>query len=194
MPCEYLLNLLKKIPDPRRAEGKRYALHHLLLFTILAILSGADSYRTVVTFIKVHRKSLNKTFNINWKRAPCYSSIGIILPQLNVADVEDAFREHAANLNQSTSESSLKVVAIDGKELRKSFDNFKESRAKQILSAFAADTALILAHIDIAEKSNEIPAVQKLLAEFDLSGKIVTLDAMHCQKKLSRRPPLPTFI
>ena len=50
-----------------------------------------------------------------------------------------------------------------------------------MLSAFAVDTALVLAHIVIDEKSNEIPAVQKLLEELDVAGHIVTLDAMHCQ-------------
>ena len=55
--------------------------------------------------------------------------------------------------------------------------------AVQVLSAFATDTAVVLAHIDIAEKSNEIPAAQKLLAELGVAGgAIVTLDALHCQK------------
>src|ERR1700720_4517786 len=64
--------------------------------------------------------------------------------------------------------------------------------AAQVLSAFATDTALVLAHIDIAEKSNEIPAAQKLLAELGLAdGAMVTMDALHCQKKPSRSRPRP---
>jgi predicted transposase YbfD/YdcC len=56
-----------------------------------------------------------------------------------------------------------------------------------VLSAFATDTALVLAHVDIAEKSNEIPAAQALLAELGVAcGVIVTLDALHCQKNISR--------
>jgi len=51
----------------------------------------------------------------------------------------------------------------------------------------------VLAHIDIAEKSNEIPAAQTLLAELGVArGAIVTLDALHCQKNISRSPPQPT--
>src|SRR5258708_36171154 len=50
--------------------------------------------------------------------------------------------------------------------------------------SFATDTALVLAHIEIDEKSNEIPAVQKLLEKLDVAGHIVTLDAMHCQKNI----------
>jgi hypothetical protein len=60
------------------------------------------------------------------------------------------------------------------------------------LSAFATDTSLVLAHVDIAEKSNEIPAAQALLAELGVAaGSIVTLDAIHCQNNTSRLPHRP---
>ena len=75
---------------------------------------------------------------------------------------------------------------LDGKVLKGSFDSFNDAKAKQVLSAFAVDTALVLSHIEIDEKSNEIPAVQKLLEELDVAGHIVTCDAMHCQKKPSK--------
>src|ERR1700757_3055231 len=85
-------------------------------------------------------------------------------------------------------------VAIDGKTLRRSFDNFLDRRAAHILSAFASDTALVLAHLDCDEKSNEIPAVQTLLGTLSLTGSVVTVDAMHCQKKPSSKQPPPAFI
>ena len=184
------LSLLAMIHDPRRAEGKLYELRHVLLFSILAIVSGANSYRGIRTFIKVHRQKLNKAFKINWKRSPAHTAIRYILQGLTAADVEKTFREHAANLNMGVVGPKLRVLAFDGKTLRGSFDNFKDAKAKQVLSAFAVDTALVLAHIEIDDKSNEIPAVQKLMAELDVAGLIVTCDAMHCQKKHLK--PLPT--
>ena len=57
-----LLDLLAAVPDPRRAEGQVYRLPHVLLFSILAIVSGGNSYRGVVTFIDVHRRRLNRSF------------------------------------------------------------------------------------------------------------------------------------
>lgn len=57
---ERFLSLLATIPDPRRAEGKLYQLPHILLFSILAVVSGANSYRGIRTFIKVRRSNLNK--------------------------------------------------------------------------------------------------------------------------------------
>ena len=97
------------------------------------------------------------------------------------------FRKHAANLNRAPEGANTRVVAFDGKTLKGSFDNFTDAKAKQVLSAFAVDTGLVLAHIEIDEKSNEIPAMQKLLAELGLAGHIATADAIHCQKNLRRR-------
>lgn len=191
---ERFLSLLSTIPDPRRAEGKLYFLPHVLLFSILAIVSGANSYRGIRTFIKVHRPKLNKAFKIGWKRAPAHTAIRYILQGLSAEEVEKAFRDHAASLNPRTPRPGARVVAFDGKVLRGSFDSFSDVKARQVLSAFAAGSSLVLAHIEIDEKSNEIPAVQKLLDELDVAGQIVTCDAMHCQKKPSRPPPPPTPI
>jgi hypothetical protein len=188
------LSLLAAIADPRRAEGKIYQLPHVLLFSIFAIVSGANSYRGIRTYVKVHRQKLNKAFEIKWKRPPAHTAIRYILQGLSVSDVEKVFREHAANLNLAPAGSEARVIAFDGKTLKASFDNFNDIKARQVLSAFAVDTALVLAHIEIDEKSNEIPAVQKLLQELDVAGHIVTCDAMHCQKKLSRPPQPPTRI
>lgn len=178
------LTLLAQVPDPRRAEGKLYRLPYVLLFAILAIVTGANSYRGIKTFIETHRDKLNAAFGLNWKRAPAYTAIRYILKRLDPAAVEQVFRLHAAGLDAKKEEAGQRTIAIDGKTLRHSFDNFHDRKAAQILSAFVAETQLVLAHIEIDDKSNEIPAAQNLLAELGLSGHIVTLDAMHCQKNL----------
>jgi len=188
-----LLDVLADVPDPRRAEGKLYKLPHVLLFSILAIVAGCDSYRGIVTFVDVHRRRLNVAFGLTWKRAPSHTAIRYILQGLDPAGVEAAFRRHAVLLQAARSTPGQGSVALDGKTLRGSFDGFHDRMAAQVLSAFATDTALVLAHIDIAEKSNEIPAAQTLLAELGVArDAIVTLDALHCQKNISRSPPQPT--
>ena len=186
-----LLDLLAEIPDPRRAEGKLYKLPHLLLFSVLAVVTGSNSYRGIATFIDVHRRRLNTTFGLKWRRAPAHTAIRYILQGLEPAAVEVAFRRHAALLQAACSGGSGSI-ALDGKTLRGSFDAFHDRAAAQVLSAFATDTALVLAHVDIAEKSNEIPAAQALLAELGVApGSLVTLDALHCQKNTSRSPVTP---
>jgi len=188
-----LLDMLADVPDPRRAEGKLYKLPHVLLFSILAIVTGCNSYRGIVTFIDVHRRRLNAAFSLQWKRAPAHTAIRYILQGLDPAGVEMVFCRHAALLQAAHATPGQGSIALDGKTLRGSFDRFHDRAAAQVLSAFATDTALVLAHVDVAEKSNEIPAAQTLLAELGVApGAIVTLDALHCQKNISRSLQQPT--
>jgi len=188
-----LLDVLADVPDPRRAQGQLYKLPHMLLFSILAIVTDCNSYRGIVTFIDVHRRRLNAAFGLNWRRAPAHTAVRYILQGLDPAAVESAFRRYATLLQAGRATPGQGSIALDGKTLRGSFDGFNDRAATQVLSAFATDTALVLAHIDIAEKSNEIPAAQTLLAELGVArGTIVTLDALHCQKNISRPPHTPT--
>ena len=188
-----LLDVLSDVPDPRRAQGRLYKLPYVLLFAILAIVTGCDSYRGIVTFIAVHRRRLNAAFGLAWRRAPAHTAVRYILQGLDPAGVEAAFRRHAALLQAARATPGQGSIALDGKTLRGSFDKFHDRAAAQVLSAFATDTALVLAHVDTAEKSGEIPAAQTLLAELGVAcGAIVTLDALHCQKNISKLPQQPT--
>ena len=103
------------------------------------------------------------------------------------------FREHARALcaHENIPRAQHRHIAVDGKTLCSSFDQFEDRKAAHVLSAFASGLALILAHVECDEKSNEIPAVQKLIAELGLPGSLLTVDAMHCQKKPSKRPLAP---
>jgi hypothetical protein len=186
-----LIGVLSEIPDPRRAEGKLYQQPYVLLFSILAVATGGNSYRSVETFIKVHRSRLNAAFGLNWKRAPAHTAIRYILQGLDPRGVEQAFRRHAVGLLDGASNRSRHTVALDGKVLRRSFDNFRDRKAAQLLHAFDTELGLVLAHVDIDEKSNEIPAVQQLLGELHVAHSTITIDALHCQKKPSSLPRRP---
>lgn len=188
-----LLSIFGEIPDPRRGQGKMYPLAPILLFTVLAMLSGAVSYRQVHAFIKAHLDRLNAAFDLSLKRAPAYSSVRFILHGLDGAALESAFRRHAATLGAGATNASDAAkpvcVAIDGKTLRGSFDAFNDRKAAHLMSAFAHDDQIILAHLAIDEKSNEIPAVQDMIATLGrelggLSGRLFTVDAMHAQKNI----------
>src|SRR4051794_22082497 len=192
-PFTPFLTLLAEIEDPRRAEGKLYRLPHVMLFAIMAIVAGANSYRTIHTFIDVHLARLREAFHLPWRRAPAYTTIRGIIQQVEADSIEQVFRRHAAILHEQTSPAKQRPVAIDGKVLRRSFDGFHDRKAAHILSAFATDAALVLAHADCDDKSNEIPAVQTLLSELGLAGALMTVDALHCQKKHSSRLRQPAL-
>lgn len=187
-PFEAILKVLAEVSDNRRGQGKRYTLHHLLLFTILAVLTGANSYRSICTFIEMRFQDLTDISGLRWRRAPAHTSIRSILPGIGRDMVEQAFRVHAAAPDAKSRGEGVRVVAMDGKTLRGSLDNFNDRKAVHILSAFATDTAIILGHPEIDDRSNGIPAAQRLLADLGLAGEFATADAMNCQKKRSRPP------
>jgi len=167
-----------------------YPLPAILLFTVLAMLAGAESYRQVHAFIDIHRNRLNTVFGVSLRKAPAYTTLRFILRGLDGAQLERVFRQHAAELSTPvTGDSHAPIcVAIDGKTLRGSFDAFNDRKAAHVLSAFASDSQIILGHLAIAEKSNEIPAAQDMIATLGLSGRLFTLDAMHAQKNVLGRP------
>jgi hypothetical protein len=183
VPFSRLLDALSEVPDPRRAEGRRYPLAPLLLFTVLALLSGATSYRRIIIFLDQRRIVLNAVFGVALKRAPALNTLRTVLQELDGDALEQAFRRHAEGLLATTG-GQRPVVALDGKTLKGSFDHLTDRKAAQALSAFASDAAILLAHSEIDDKSNEIPAAQRMIAELNLSGVLFTADALHCQKNL----------
>src|SRR3954469_13987055 len=170
--------LLAEIRDPRRPQGQRYSLRHLLLFSVLA---GATSYQKIIAFIAVQRDRLNAAFGVGFRRAPAVNTLRHVFLTLGRDDLEDAFRRHAQELNGTVEVTGKRTIALDGKTLRGSFDHRNDQKAAHVLSAFASDAALILAHQEVAGAPGEIPAVPTLITELGLTGVLFTADALHCQ-------------
>jgi len=175
-----LQSFLFDIKDHRRKQGLRYQQGHILLFSILAILSGAVSYRKIHQFIVNHYDDLNEEFGLGWKRMPAYTTIRDIIQGTDSEALESSFRKYSAKL--VTQGDKKRFIGYDGKVLRGSFDHFHDQKAIQILSAFASDENIILAHEEIETKTNEIPTAQSLIEKLGLTGCVFTFDALHCQK------------
>ena len=127
-----LLTCLATIPDRRRAEGKMYGQAGVILFSILAMVSGARSYRQIHTLIDRRLGLLNAAFpGAALRRAPAYTSVRGILQGLDETELEQAFRGHAEGLDHTGGASPSRFVAIDGKTLRGSFDAFADRKAAQ---------------------------------------------------------------
>jgi predicted transposase YbfD/YdcC len=148
---------------------------------VLAMLSDATSYRKIEAFITHHYETLDEHFELNWKRCPAYTTIRDNIQGTSASEIEKVFREYSADLAEG--EKDKRFVAGDGKVLRGSFDHFGDQKAMQVLSLFLSDSQIILAHEEIAAKTNEIPTAQRLMTELGLSDHIFTFDALHCQEK-----------
>ena len=189
VPFAGLLAALEEIPDPRRRQGRRYTLAHLLLLSVLAVLAGATAYRGILTLIGVHRERLNAVFGAGLRRAPAVNTLRALFQALDPADPEAAFRNHARALHDGVPASGRRVIALDGKTLRRSFDHLNDAAAAHVLSAFAGEAALILAHQEVRAAPEEVPAAQALIGDLGVRGALFTADALHCQKNLRERRP-----
>jgi hypothetical protein len=183
-----LLEILRAIPDRRRAEGKRFDLATVLLYSILGMIAGANSYRQMHEFIRIHRQCLNDAFGLSLRYAPSYTGLRGILQGVNASALEAAFRAHAASLAAAPGgEATPKwvAIAVDGKTLRGSFDAFADRKAAHMLSALRQCDRIVLGHMMVEEKSNEIPSAPELIEALGLKDCVFTLDAAHCQKNCS---------
>ena len=181
MPFAVLLAALAVVRDPRRPQGRRYSKRHLLLFSVLAVLAGATSYKKIIAFA-LQRERLNAIFGAGFRRAPAVNILRHLFLALGPDNLEAAFRRHARDLSAGDALSMPRTVALDGKTLRGSFDHLTDRKAVHVLSAFASDAALVLAHQELGGAPDEIAAVPKLMAELGLTGVLFTADALHCQK------------
>ncbi len=178
-----LIKLLSDLPDARRGQGRRYELNLIIVCSILSILAGARSYRDIHRFIKVNHKNLNQLLGINWKRVPAHTTLRDILKGIKQQTLEWYFRQYSNYLKSDVQLQDRILVAIDGKVLKGSFDNTEDKGSLNLISAYCSNNDFIIGHIETEDKSNEIPAVQKMLGGLGLKDCIYTMDALHCQKK-----------
>lgn len=178
-----IITFLDNLKDHRRPQGQRYELKFILLFSIMAILSNAKSYRDIARFMKKNHSRLNNCFERAWNKAPSYTTVRNIIQGTDKQGLEACFRAYSKSLAELMETGSLVGVAVDGKVLCGSYDHFQDKKAVQILSFFETQSELILAHEKIDVKTNEIPVAQALIPQLELEGIVYTLDALHCQKK-----------
>jgi hypothetical protein len=180
-----LLEILRSIPDHRRKEGKRFDLSTVLLYAILSMVAGANSYRQMHEFIRIHLQRLNEAFGLRLPYSPSYTGLRLILQGVDPTALEAAFRRHAFSISPPAASVGLVAVAIDGKTLRGSFDAFSDRKAAHMMSALRQIDQIVLGHLMVDEKSNEIPAAPELIEALGLTGCVFTLDAEHAQKNRS---------
>ena len=111
VPFAGRLAALEQIPDPRSRQGRRYPLPHLLLFSVLAVLAGATSYRGILVFITVHRERLNAVFGTTLCRAPAVNTLRALFQALDPAALEAAFRHHARELSDAAARPGPRTAA-----------------------------------------------------------------------------------
>lgn len=173
------------LPDPRVDRTKLHALLDILVIAVCAVIAGAEGWEDIAEFGHLKERFFRERLGLELPHGiPSPDTFRRVLSRLEPDAFGRAFLAWTETLRIKT---QGEVVALDGKTLRHSFDTAAGQAPIHIVSAWAAKNRLVLAHVKVDDKSNEITAFPALLALLDLQECTVTIDAMGCQKEIARQ-------
>ena len=176
------LSHFKDLKDPRQQGKVTYPLDEILLLCLFAVLAGAECFTEIALF-GVKKRDFLRRFRPFKDGTPDHGHLGDILAVLDAEQFQRCFAAWVA----ATTGMPEGVVAIDGKTVRRSAQKRNGKAGIHMVSAFAAGRRLVLGQVKVAEKSNEIIAIPKLLDQLAIEGTIVTIDAMGCQRDIAQK-------
>lgn len=172
------------LPDPRRrTKNMRHHFLDILVIAICGVICGADNWVAVATFGRA-KEDWFRTFLKLPNGIPSHDTFTDVFTKLSPEHFQDCFVAWVSSL------ATLfpgEVVAIDGKTLRHSYDRQHARAAIHRVSAWASEQSLVLGQLKTGDKSNEITAIPQLLDVLELTGCLVTIDAMGCQKAIAAK-------
>jgi predicted transposase YbfD/YdcC len=169
------------LTDPRRKKVT-HPLINLVTIALCATIAGADDFVAIVAWARRHKDWLARFLDLT-NGIPSHDRFNAVFRRLKPDQFERCLLSWLAALHDT---SGGTLVAIDGKTLRRSFDKATARSALHMVSAWAVSQRLSLASVAVDGKGNEITAIPELLKLIELSGAIVTIDAMGCQAEIAR--------
>lgn len=172
-----LVEVLRKITDPRKRRGIRHSIDNVLALAVMACMSGARSYEAIAEWAGELPKDVLRRLKFWCWRPPSEPTFRRVLQLVDADEVDRRVSEWLVKLCERG------AISLDGKTLRGSADG--ERPAMHLLAAITHGQGVVVAQAQVGEKSNEIPCAKPLLAALDLRGVTVTADAMHTQAELA---------
>ena len=191
LPCQTEQSLLKdtlfehfaQLPDPRIDRTKDHLLLDIIAIAILAVIAEADGWEAIETFGKSKQAWLGQFLRLP-NGIPSHDTFRRVVARLDPQQFQQCFLNWINALTQSL---GAQVIALDGKTLKGSYDRNDHLKALHVVSAWTSEHRLVLAQMKVDEKSNEITAIPSLLELLEVSGCIITIDAMGCQKSIAAK-------
>ena len=184
MPTSPVVSLKEhfgRITDPRVERTKAHLLLDILIIAICAAICGAEEWTEIEAFGQAKKKWLKKFLALP-NGIPSHDTFGRVFARINPDEFQTSFLSWVRAVMVVT---EGQVVAIDGKKLRRSHDRRLGKDALRMVSAWATENGLVLGQTKVAAESNEITAIPELLNVLELSGCIVTIDAIGTQKEIA---------
>jgi predicted transposase YbfD/YdcC len=170
------------LEDPRQRAKVLYPLDEVLLLCLLGVLAGCESWVEIAKFGEKKLEFLRR-FRPCRDGTPSHDQLGDIFAALDAEQFQHCFIAWVSTLTGLEAD----IIAIDGKTLRRSYQKGGAKAPIHMISAWSARHNLVLGQAKVADKSNEIVAIPRLLDLLTIEGAIVTIDAMGCQRDIARK-------
>jgi predicted transposase YbfD/YdcC len=182
-----LVQVLAAVPDPRKRRGVRHRLVAVLVMSVCAVLGGMRSFAAISQWAHDSVESCPQLRDLlgGISRAPAESTIRRTLQRLDAGELDrllGAWAHTRTTTGTVAEQPGLRAVAVDGKTLRGSGSNTPAGNAagqRHLLAAFDHAHGVVLGQVDVDAKTNEVPMLPTLLDRVDLTGMVVTADALH---------------
>ena len=188
-PFPEVAKYFSNLKDPRVERTRLHSLIDIIVIAILTVICGGEGWDEMEEFGESKLAWL-KTFLVLENGIPSADTFRRVFSALDHREFEACFRSWVGALLATLGEQGElkgKVVAIDGKTVRGSFDRANEKSPLHLVHAFAAESGLLLGQLATAEKSNEITALLHLVKMLEISRANVTITAMGCQKEIAKQ-------
>jgi predicted transposase YbfD/YdcC len=178
-----LLHHFARLSDPRTTHTCQHLLRDVLVIALCAVLGGADSWNAIALFGR-SKKEWFARFLALPNGIPAHDTFNRVFATLDPVAFQECF---VSWMNAVCGRLGLRRLQIDGKSLRGARPGKDKLGCLHTVSLWASETGLTLGQVAVADKSNEITAIPKLLQMLDLEGALVTIDALGCQKEIARQ-------
>ena len=181
-PIGPLIFHFSDLEDPRN-DNRRHLLLDIIVIAICAAICGADTWTDVELFGQAKEQWFRKFLELP-HGIPSHDTFGRVFALIDPEQFQACFRDWIAAVEERT---EGEIIALDGKQLRRSHDKAEGKKAIYMVSAWASENSLVLGQQKVDDRSNEITAVPQLLEMLEVSGCIVTTDAMNCQVETAKK-------
>jgi len=181
-PMGRIADYFSNLQDPR-SDNRSHLLLDIIIIAICAAICDADTWTDVELFGQSKEQWFRKFLELP-HGIPSHDTFSRVFALIDTEQFQESFRDWIAAVEERT---GGEIVALDGKQLRRSHDKAKGKKAIYMVSAWASENSLVLGQQKVDDRSNEITAVPQLLDLLEVAGCIVTTDAMNCQVETAKK-------
>lgn len=177
-----IYDYLDGLTDPRVERTRLHALEDIIILALIAVIAGNDTWIEIEEFGQAYEPWLREFLPLT-NGIPSHDTFGRVFRMLDSKELGERLNGWLQSIQRPGSDEH---IAIDGKTLRRSMDKPGSKKALHVLNAWAVGSRIALGTIAAEDKDNEIKMIPKLLGLLELKGRLVSIDAIGCQKEVAR--------